>query len=108
VFNLQVMMISNSLVPLFYQNINGSLEKLGILEKFFSSYEIVCISEHLQSAYNVSQLELSRDRMLFFRPAKLTSGRSSGGLAIAVNKKFFALFLNLPMYIFQFILVLLF
>ena len=33
------------------------------------------------------KLELWHDHMFFFRPVKLTAGRPSGGLAIAVNKK---------------------
>ena len=35
------------------------------LSKGFISYEIVCITKHLLSAYNVSERELSRDHMFF-------------------------------------------
>jgi len=63
-------------------------KKLGTLERAFSSYEIVYTTEHLLSVYNISQLELSRQHIFFFRPLKLTYGRPSDGLVIAVNKKF--------------------
>ena len=81
-------MTFNSAVTLFYQNVNGGRKKLLTFERLFSSYKIVYITEHLRSAYHVSQLELSHDHMFFFRPAELTSGRPSGGPAIAVNEKF--------------------
>ena len=81
-------MISNSTVSLFYQNFNGVRDKLLTLERLISSYEFGCIIEHLVCAYNVSQLDLSCDHKFILGPAKLTSGRPSGGLAIPVNKKF--------------------
>ena len=61
------MTISNSVMSLFYQNINGARDKLGTLERLFSSYEIEYITEQLLSAY-VSQVELSPNHTFFFGP----------------------------------------
>ena len=51
-------------------------------------YDIVCLAEHLLNVNNSPMLEVSSDHLFFIRPAKTTNGRPSGGLLVAVDKKF--------------------
>ena len=50
--------------------------------------DIVCLAELLLNLDNSPMLEVSSDHLFFIMPAKNTTSRPSGGLLVAVNKKF--------------------
>ena len=75
-------------VKLLFHKINGAREKLDVLAFTFGLFDIVCIVEHLLNSDNAMRLELSDDHDFFIRPAKTSLGRPSGGLVVAIHKKF--------------------
>ena len=67
-------------------NINGTRGKDFFIDDLYVNYDVVCLQEHLLTAFSENFLRRSSDHVVFVRPAKITRGRPSGGLACVFKK----------------------